>query len=218
MTSEKWQHHRAAAAAEARARVAEQALADAQARLAQAGVQPDHTGATPPRPPGQKTYTESEMREMARREAMEIAFTNDCNDLFSKGLAAHEDWRQAIDGLKGMTGGVLPRELVESILSVRNSHEVLYHLAKNPQDADRILSLDPRKQIGELTEIAIRQGGSVPAVRQAEISAAPPPAGQTRLGGSTNNTPIDDLSDPNMPVDKWMKLRQAEVDAQTTRH
>lgn len=109
--------------------------------------------------------------------------------------------------------GELPRPFVEALLESGKSHHVLYALANDTSEADRILSIkSPVKQALEVAKFASGVKVKEPAP---VISAAPKPAAPKINGGGANTTPS--LEDPSMSTKDWMEMREKQVAANPRR-
>lgn len=93
------------------------------------------------------------------------------------------------------------RELMDTLTDpdqVKDGHKVIMELASDPEEAERILSLPPKKMALALSKISDRIGKpATPAPKP--ISKVPAPV--TTVGGSPKATTR--LEDPDIPMDKF---------------
>lgn len=238
LTAEKWSEKRAREAAEARAKLAEDTLAEL-ARLDPEVAKRIGAPEAPPvadgRPPA-RTYTQAEVQAEARRLAAEGDFNRRVNDAVLSGRAAHTDFDAAIGAMKELTP-VIPGDLVAAALETGAPGDVLYALGKDRVEYDRILSMSPiaqaiaisqlagklkaEKDLATQVEKAKRQGegndlDAVGAAGAPRVSRAPEPIKPAiRAGGRSNGElPIDD---PNLPLAEFIKRRN-EQEAAAHRH
>ncbi len=207
LTAEKWEAKRAAEAAEARAKLAEETLAEL------ARLNPDGTGGeAPPTPakPGARTYTQDELMREASRVAAIQEYNRQVDAAVITGRAAHPDFNQSIEGLKKIAGQIIPDHFVQAALETGEASELIYELGKNAGEADRILSLPPIKQAVALEKFAdgIRAKRAAAKTASAEvdpdISRAPAPI-VPKVGGSSRKEL--ELDDPNLPLAEFIKRR-----------
>lgn len=95
------------------------------------------------------------------------------------------------------------RELMDTLTDpdqVKDGHKVIMELAADPEEAERILSLPPKKMALALAKISDRvTTPAAPAPKP--ISKAPAPI--TPIGGGPKTTTR--LEDENIPMDEWAK-------------
>lgn len=118
------------------------------------------------------------------------------NQTYQNGKSAHSDFDSAVQNLAQVTDLTQRADFIDAVTSLPNGHEVYYHLGKNLDDADRVLSLPPVKMALELAKIAAKLGAP------SKQSKAPPPI--KPIGGKA--APSGDLSD-DLPMDEWLKRR-----------
>lgn len=194
--------------AELRALAAEQALASLQDVLRQSTLPADGQDSVGQQP---RTYSEAELQaraqELAQHQAHQMRFNESVNAVVMDGRGRHADFDQAVESLRTLTGGrSLPQHVVETVLATGEvASEVLYHLGKNPIDADRVLSLRSAPQ--QAMEIA-RLAEGLRKAAAPQVSQAPDPVRGVVQGGGT--APNGDLTDPNMSMGEWIKRREAQ--------
>lgn len=98
----------------------------------------------------------------------------------------------------GTFSEVARRAIVESDLGP----QVLYHLAQNPEDADRLANMSPTQQVKELGKLELKL--SVPAK---DKSKAPPPPSHERGNRNAANGYSENMSDAEYR--EWRKTQGA---------
>lgn len=192
LTAEKWNERRAREAAEARAKLAEETLAE----LAKAGTAPQVGADGQPIKPAAapaKTFTAKDVEAEAQRLAAQSIFNQDVDKAVFAGRAAHADYDEAINGLRSVTGPVVPAEFLAAALETGEASELIYQLGKNPGEADRVLSLPPIKQAVALEKLASEIRGKKIAAAP-RVSAAPAPITPRVSGGQTAELDLETCS------------------------
>jgi hypothetical protein len=212
LTAEKWELKRAKDAADARAKLAEDTIAE----LQKLGAEAPKDGETPPAKPTPRTFTAAEVEAEANRLAAQNLFHSEVDKAVIAGRAAHEDYNEAIDGLKKITGPVVPAEFLAAALETGEASEIIYHLGKNAAEADRILSLPMIKQAVALQKLAseLADARPIPGEEGPKVSKAPKPI-QPRVGGRGSAEPNLET----MPMKDFIALRnKQEREYNQTRH
>lgn len=173
-------------------REAEKRAAAAEAELARLR-QGDQNPADPGSPEAIRQQVESEIQQRMRAQEFNAA----CNRTFDQGTQEFTDFVDARDSLMQNFGDEINSSpaFLEAITDLPNGHKVFYHLGKNPEEAERLLSLSPVKmavQIAKLGEKIAR-----PAAKP--ISQAPKPV-RPAPGVVETGTRLDD---PNTPMNAW---------------
>jgi len=139
---------------------------------------------------------------LAETRAAQIAaqrqFDNDCNLTFMKGKAAYPDFEDALATFSSLGG--LQREVVEDALATDNPQEVLYALGKDPDEAMRVLRLQPKQRVAEFTKMLMKTPAK-PAVSKAAAPIKP-------VGGSAKKE--FDYADDNADDAEWQARRNAD--------
>jgi hypothetical protein len=86
--------------------------------------------------------------------------------------------------------------------TIPDGHKIIAALAEHPEEAQRILSLDPVRMAAALTRFA-----SIAKLPEKKISQAPAPI--KPIGGTAKSSTPND----NEPMGEWMAKRRAEVAA-----
>jgi hypothetical protein len=156
---------------------------------------------------GAKPMTEDQINAMAEARARELAksmaqqqnMDEALNRVYYTGKNEYPDFDDALKTF-GLLGG-LPPTIMEMVADMKDSHKVLYQLGKDPDEAERILSLSPNKAALELARFEAR--ASAP-VRRA-VSSAPAPI--KTIDGSSRAP-----EDPEkMSTDQWIKWREKQL-------
>ena len=147
--------------------------------------------------PLQPQNAQGDVETRAQQLVAEREFNDACNDVYDKGMTAYPDFQDAINTY-GMLGG-LKRELIEASLATDNPAKVLYELAKDPDQAEKIMAMTPAKM-----GVAIAKLERAPA-KVASVSKAPAPI--KPIEGSTKAE-----ADPSkMSMTEWVKWREKQI-------
>lgn len=194
LTAEKWEARRAKDAAEARAKLAEDTLAELARRdpmLVGGEVPP---AGTPPAQPPVQQFTQADMHREAARLAAVSDFNKSVDAAVIAGRKEHQDFDSSVAGLKAITGPIIPQEFVAAALETGEAAEVIYQLGKDPAEADRILSLPPIPMAVALASYA----GAIKAARgditKPVVSKAPPPIAPRVGGRASAETNLETVS------------------------
>lgn len=150
-------------------------------------------------------YDPRQIQLEVHRQAQELAKQQQWKDttdkIWNDGLAKYGDWAPQLNNMAQILGGI-PTSLTEAAIETGNPQEVLYHLAKNPDEAARIAMLPPTRQAVAVAKLA----GGLNAPKR--VSAAPPPITPKVQGvGSAPAT----LDDPDISMEEWARLRNASA-------
>ena len=203
---------------------------ESSAKTEAAGV-PTSTGAKPkPDLADYKTleeYTEAltdwklDQREAKRKEAEVKAEAEKAaaaeQSTWSKREAAaakaHPDYRELVESTKVPQGpGVMAAR--QALLEDENGAEILYHLAKNPAELERIAALSPVRavvEIGRLSASITAASAGAPENSKPKVSGAPKPPSPITHG--TVKT-ADDVLDEDLArrdFRRWNKAREAQL-------
>jgi len=145
------------------------------------------------------------------RQAQELAKQNEwkstTDKIWNEGLAKYGDWAPQLNNMAQILGGI-PTSLTEAAIETGNPHEVLYHLAKNPDEAARIALLPTARQAVAVAKLAQNVGAPK------RVTSAPPPISPKVQGiGSAPAT----LDDPNISMEEWVRLRNEQAMARRKR-
>lgn len=160
------------------------------ARQPQAYEQPQDGGYDP-------RQIQLEVHRQAQELAKQQAWKDQTDKIWNDGLSKYGDWAPQLNNMAQILGGI-PTSLTEAAIETGNPQEVLYHLAKNPDEAARIAMLPPTRQAVAVAKVA--SGLNAPK----RVSSAPPPITPKVQGiGAAPAT----LDDPNISMEEWARLR-----------
>lgn len=177
----------------AKVRETETALEQANRRLAEQDEmlrrlqqpRPPDQPPTPPRDDRGRFASEppppSNFEEAVRQESFKREFARDTGEVRTAGMAKFTDFQQTLGVLDAL--GVTTNQVILDLLSAdkANAHVILDHLAKNPEKAAAITSMDQGRRIAEfvrmapLTTAQQTDKPAAPAAPPARVSRAPNP-------------------------------------------
>ena len=182
-----------------------------------------------PDPSGSRTFqgniSPGELDRLADLRARQMRFNERCNESVAAGRKTYTDFDAKVDALRQVAPTVdaqgrpmLPETLVSAALATGRGHEVLYALGSDQSEADRIMSLgDPTSQAVEVAKYAmgLKVAQAEPAdddgVLKPVPKTTPTPIKQV-VGGSRSISVKDmDLADPALPIEEFMRRRDAEA-------
>lgn len=150
---------------------------------------------------GEIPYDPRQIQLEVHRQAQELAKQQQWKDttdkIWNDGLSKYGDWAPQLNNMAALLGGI-PTTLTEAAIEAGNPQDVLYHLAKNPDEAARIAMLSPTRQAVAVAKLA--QGLNAPK----RVSSAPPPITPKVQGIGTAPASLDD---PNLSMEEWVRLR-----------
>jgi hypothetical protein len=202
LTREKWDAIR-------RAEAAETQLALMQARLEQVVV-PQPPAAVdgqqpPPAPPvGPRAVVPGtpEFQAAVRAESAATRFRERADQIVVDGRGKHGDFDAVVSAHTGRFGP-MPQYLIEAALETGSAAEVLYAMAKDPQEADRIVSLSPAAASVALAKLAAKAAGPAPGPGTSSAPAPITPA----VGGTAAK--VWKIDDDDIPMEEFVRLREA---------
>lgn len=135
--------------------------------------------------------TRSQQENQSRVTASEGQIAKDWQEREAAFQAQNKDYQDVVmslvdDGEIASLSEVARRSILESEVGP----QVLYHLARNPEDAERIAELSPARQVAELGKLELKMS---PVVRK--TSAAPAPIKTVSQGRSAAQGYSDNWSD-----------------------
>jgi hypothetical protein len=142
-----------------------------------------------------------EIHRQAQELAKQQAWKDTTDKIWNEGLSKYGDWAPQLNNMAQILGGI-PTTLTEAAIESGTPHEVLYHLAKNPDEAARIALLPPTRQAVAIAKVA--QNLNAPK----RVSAAPPPITPKVNGAGTAPATLDD---PDISMEEWIRLRNAQA-------
>lgn len=139
----------------------------------------------------------------------------------AKGREAHEDFFDACAEMKNLWDLADPREnaayvsFVDAAMDIGgdSAHELLYGLAQDLDEVERLKGLPPTKLAVELVKRSTKAAAAAPVVPKpgAQVSKAPAPITPVTARGHQEIRPDDPQRAHMLPTDDWMARRQAEV-------
>lgn len=148
-----------------------------------------------------------EIHRQAQELAKQQQWKETTDKIWNEGLGKFGDWAPQLNNMAQILGGI-PTSLTEAAIETGNPHDVLYHLAKNPDEAARIAMLPPTRQAVAVAKLA--SGLNAPR----RVSAAPPPITPKVQGiGAAPAT----LDDPSISMEEWARLRNEQSMARRRR-
>lgn len=141
-----------------------------------------------------------EIHRQAQELAKQQSWKDTTDKIWNEGLQKFGDWAPQLNNMAQILGGI-PTTLTEAAIETGNPHEVLYHLAKNPDEAARIAMLPPTRQAVAIAKMA--SGLNAPK----RVSSAPPPI--TPKVSGIGSAPAS-LDDPNISMEEWVRLRNEQ--------
>ena len=176
-----------------------------EAEIAQLRAGTSRADSPPPGASGPTDPTVVPVSEVERR-ANEIAqartFTDQCNKIYTEGKGVHADFDARIADVAPFGG--LTGPMVEAAMEMDNPHEVLYGLMQDLEKFAEISTMSPVRQAAAIAKFA-----SARAPAPAKKTNAPPPVRPVVGGGRVPAEPA--LDDDNLPMEKWMAQRAAQV-------
>ena len=158
--------------------------------------------------------TAKEVEELAEAKAHQLVaereFTARCNEIFDLGKEAFDDFEVVLGNYKDVGG--MPTEFVEAVMEVdkKFQHRVIYDLARDQDEAYRVMRLPPKRMVAELIKRSLKY--ERPAIDR-PVSEAPEPIPVTRGSG-----PSTEEKDPaKMTTAQWMRHREKEIEAKNKR-
>lgn len=241
ITAEKWNATRAKEESDRKLALAEATIEELR-KIATGEPNATATGgtATTTTKPNERVSAD-ELRRLVTEQSAVERFNEACNKSVEAGRVAHPDFDKMV--LQDLTrlspiydprasGPILPQPLVEAALETGEAHEVLYALAKDPTNAERIMRLSPIRQAVEIAKfhdklVAGRgkgeddgedTGNAAADTTIAEpeplpnTSRAPAPI-RARTGSGTGGTrPAFDILDPSKSTTaEWVRAREKQL-------
>jgi hypothetical protein len=125
-------------------------------------------------------------------------------DTFKERMGAysekHEDFQELVEEIAPLIKGAA----LDALLETKDAPEIIHHLAKNPEEAERLSTLSPLAAAREIGRIEARL--ETRAVKK--TTSAPPPPKTINGGKTVSNIPSDEDSDA-----EWMRKREAQLKA-----
>jgi type I site-specific restriction endonuclease len=155
---------------------------------------------------GEGKFTEEDVKKQAKQLAdQEIAerdFANACARLQKAATKLDKTFPDKIQEL-GSEVGPIPGAMIGILDDLDNGGQVLQHFTTDPDEYERIITLNPTKMAVELTKLATKLAKPV-AKPLSKVPAPNEPLG----GNARNDTPLNDKD----PMDVWIKKRNKQVE------
>ena len=137
-----------------------------------------------------RTAAEQQKLEKQFRERAQVA---------AKGIEDFEDVMEASEA-------PMTRAMAEAILTSDVGPNLAYHLAKNPEEAERIAALPAARQAAEIGKLEAKLAAEPPKETK-KPSKAPDPIKPV----GARSTVADDMPDPKTKPAEWLKWRNAQL-------
>ena len=142
--------------------------------------------------------TQAEVDRQATEKANAILFNRECDKIAEQGNETYNDFQDSIGMLQSL-GSNYP-DLVKITVEMPEAHKILYHLGKNPDEAERLLSLPPARMALGLAKIE----SEISKAGIKTISNAPNPIKPI----AAKSKAVFDPNDPNADREEWSKWRE----------
>jgi hypothetical protein len=136
-------------------------------------------------------------KQQQERQAREFRKATEAR--IESGRKAYADFDAVLN--EAFDDGVIPAgsHLHYALIEDEAGHDLAYHLAKHPEEAERISALSERAMLRELGKLSVKLADKKPSAKQAPID----PVGNRAAPGTALR---DDLS-----TDEWIKRRNAQL-------
>lgn len=152
-----------------------------------------------------RALTQDEIDAMVNERVAQQRFAEEAQKVYENGKKDFEDFEQVMSTYKTI-GGLHPNALAAAI-EIGNAHKVLYTLARDPNEAYRVMQLSPAAQAAALAKISTSLGRE----QGGKVSKAKEPVGAVVDGnGADNRSDAEKMSDSNLSMAEWSKLRHAQ--------
>lgn len=143
-----------------------------------------------------KTERERETAQRAEQQKADQQRLADAwEDVADQGTTKYPDFHEKVGDLKPTTPWAV------AIMECENGHEVAYHLATNPKEAERIVGLNPRQQFLEIGKLSAKISAQ-PAPAKTPSKAPPPITPESGAATVPDNDPFKP-----QPFEQYMKTR-----------
>jgi hypothetical protein len=150
-------------------------------------------------PPDPDADAQHRIEERAAQIATERGYNDRANAIYNQGIKEFPDFEQSLAGFRDL-GGVSPA-LVEAAEEAGDAHKIIHYLAKNLDEAERVINLKPHQMGAALSKIGAKLSAVPPPKPQ---SKAPPPI---KMVAGRGGGPVDDA---HMSIDEYMKREDAK--------
>lgn len=141
--------------------------------------------------------------EIANRKIAQTRSDDIADRVWNDGLKEFPDFANTISNLNNSFGEKFGNMAPIIMEALDNPHKVMHHLGDNLDEAARILSLSPAKQVAELTKLE-----SSLATKQKQISKVAAPIKTIDGKGKVDPT----LDSEEISTAEWMKIRIKDLE------
>ena len=193
-TPEETAAHEAEAAAKSEASKADRRFArlTARARSQEAEIAELRKLVPQPEPRGDPTPDDliRQGREIERVETRTKAFNDECNKVAATGVKEYgDDFHSRMTELWSTVPPASATPLIEAAIETGHAHKVLYALAADPDEAERIAGLSPARMGVALAKLAAPPTNAL--IKPPEQSKAPDPIKPLKQGGGAPEPRLD---------------------------
>ena len=140
--------------------------------------------------------------EIASKKISEAQYASSLDSIWNSGVKEFPDFASSVENLQGSFGEKFGAALPIFTKALDNPHTVMHHLGENLDEAARILSLDPVKQVAELTKLEARL-----ATKQKPISKVAAPIKTIDGKGKVERS----LDNKDLSMAEWNELRTKDL-------
>lgn len=148
------------------------------------------------------SVSQDDVDKLAERKALTLVeqreFAKTCNKIAEEGHEEFDDFGETIGILQSF--GTNYETLLQVATEMTDAHKILHHLGKNPEEAERLLSLPPTKMAIGLAKLETQMSKA----GKKAISNAPTPLNPIKPKASA----VFDPNDPNADREEWSKWRE----------
>jgi hypothetical protein len=138
-------------------------------------------------------------KEEARRDELSERLSDNGHDKYDD----FDEVAESTGDLLRSKGLSFSNAMMGALLEAENSHDIVYYLGKNPDEATRIANLTPYAQAKEIGKLEDKLN----AVPKKQISKAPEPITPVSTGKASNDSALTD----DLPIDEWMARRNKQA-------
>ncbi len=141
---------------------------------------------------------------IAAQEVAQAQYNRDCDRIFDKGVKEYPEFKECVENLNGSFGERWNNAIPIIVDALDDAHKVIHYLGNNLDEANRILSLSPARQIAELTKLE----AVLAKPESKQISKAPAPIKPVE-GRTATPISIEKTDDTTA----WIKARYKQIEA-----
>lgn len=143
-------------------------------------------------------------KEIASRQVSETRYAESLDRIWNSGINEFPNFGEAIDNLNGAFGEKFGNVLPVLAEALDNPHKVMHHLGDNLDEAARILSLSPAKQVAELTKLEASLATKVKPISKVGAPIKTVDSGKGKVDPTLDNAKLSTA--------EWMKLRTKDLE------